>query len=536
MKQIQANHKQELYLGRQGENLARQVIFDVSGWEAEYGPGTVELIVQRPEDEAPYPVSVKRQGGHIIWDVTAVDTAVTTGGRYGRCELRYYVGDVLAKSDTWRLWVSSAMETPTETAPSEPEQGWMDQVLAAGAAAKASADAAKADADRVAALAAEVAANADGTAQAKEAAQTARRLAENARGAAETAQKAAEAAQKAAAQSAGDADAAKLGAEASLRDAQSAASAAAQALADLRTLYQELQTWADGVTRTVNEAGGNAIQSVQSAGDAQVQRVTEEGTTQTANAKAQADAAAQSAAEAADSKAGAEAAQDKAETAAVKQPFPNAETGTWWVWGANAGTYQDTGIGYGGGVSDLPAIADGDTGKSLVVGADGKAAWGKPSASLPLVASITLTEEVSMIEISQDMDGNPLALEEMDIWMYLYGGAGNTNRDSSLMYLNGMNTAVGRFKLGENIGASGLYLESSQYFIKREYGSRRIGQYGYEIYQNNKNVVANNEIKYMDGSDRNHLKKYPKYTQVNIYPVTDGYTFGVGTRIDIYGR
>ena len=46
MKQIYANNLTTLSLGRQGENLARQVVFDLSAWEAEYGPGTVELIHQ----------------------------------------------------------------------------------------------------------------------------------------------------------------------------------------------------------------------------------------------------------------------------------------------------------------------------------------------------------------------------------------------------------------------------------------------------------------------------------------------------------
>ena len=72
-----------------------------------------------------------------------------------------------------------------------------------------------------------------------------------------------------------------------------------------------MQTWAQGVIQDVNDAGSAAVQSVQTAGDVQTQRVIDEGTTQTANAKAQADAAAQSAAGAAQS------AQEAAESAAV---------------------------------------------------------------------------------------------------------------------------------------------------------------------------------------------------------------------------
>lgn len=316
MEQMKANTLSTIPLGRQGENLARQILFDVSGWESEYGPGSVELIAQRPGDETPYPVVTTRDGDSVVWSVTAADTLYP--GDSGRCELRYYVGETLAKSRIWGTYVARAMDTPSETTPPEPEQGWVDQIIAVGAAAKASADAAKADADRAAALAAQAAEKAAQTAQdaetaakAKEAAETAKRLAEDAQRAAETAKQAAEAAQSAAAQSATDAATAKQGAEAALKSAHDAAAAAAKALADIRALYQEMQTWAQGVIQDVNDAGSAAVQSVQSAGDTQVQRVTDEGTTQTANAKAQADAAAQSAAGAAKS------AQEAAESAAV---------------------------------------------------------------------------------------------------------------------------------------------------------------------------------------------------------------------------
>lgn len=196
----------------------------------------------------------------------------------------------------------------------------------------------------------------------------------------------------------------------------------------------------------------------------------------------------------------------------------------------------------------IPVPATASVGQTIVVkavDADGKpteweaadmTAVDKYSPTLPLVASITLAEEVSMIEISTDKDGNPLSLEEMDIFMNLCGGASNVNRSSSIMYFNGTSTAVGRIYLGENIGATGLYLVSSQYFVKREYGSRVIGQYGYSNYKNNKSVVSVNMFHYIDSAERDKIKKYPKYTQINLYPDTDGYTFGVGTRIDIYGR
>ena len=42
---IQAKSENDLTLGRQGENLARQVVFDLSAWEAEYGPGAPGVLL-----------------------------------------------------------------------------------------------------------------------------------------------------------------------------------------------------------------------------------------------------------------------------------------------------------------------------------------------------------------------------------------------------------------------------------------------------------------------------------------------------------
>ena len=316
MKTIHANSSTVLALGRCGENLVRKVVFDITDFEKLYGVGTVEILYQRPNDAQPYPLAVQRDGTSITWNVTSTDTAISSA--FGKCELRYYSGETLVKSKIWQTWVENALSTPSETTPPEPEQGWVDQIIEVGAAAKSSADAAKADADRAAALAADVsekaaqtAKNASDAAKAMKAAQTAQRLAAEAQLAAETAQKAAEAAQVAAETAATDAAGAKKDAETAQKAAQDAAAAAANTLESIQTLYQEMQTWAHGVIQDVNAAGSAAVQSVQTAGDAQVQRVTDEGATQTANAKAQADSAAQSAADAAQS------AQQAEESAAV---------------------------------------------------------------------------------------------------------------------------------------------------------------------------------------------------------------------------
>jgi hypothetical protein len=129
MTTIYANKRNVLPLGRCGENLTRQIIFDISNWESLYGVGTAELIYQRPTDERPYIMEITRENSLIHWEITAWHTAVEDG--YGKCELRYYVDDILKKSETWSTRVDPALDTPSETIPPASEQGWVDQVLSA---------------------------------------------------------------------------------------------------------------------------------------------------------------------------------------------------------------------------------------------------------------------------------------------------------------------------------------------------------------------------------------------------------------------
>lgn len=145
-KTIHAERGRPLYIGYQGENNARQAVFDVSHWRAVYGPGTVQLLVQRTGETTPYPAALTVEGNTATWVITAADTAIP--GSMGKAELRYIVGDTLAKSETWTTIVLDALGEPSETPP-EPYQGWVDQVLEAGADAQTAAAQAKADAERV---------------------------------------------------------------------------------------------------------------------------------------------------------------------------------------------------------------------------------------------------------------------------------------------------------------------------------------------------------------------------------------------------
>lgn len=63
-------------------------------------------------------------------------------------------------------------------------------------------------------------------------------------------------------------------------------------------------------------------------------------------AAAQAQTAAENAEASAEAAAGSAAA---AEEASARQPYPNPDTGTWWIWDAAAGAYIDSGVYYGAG-------------------------------------------------------------------------------------------------------------------------------------------------------------------------------------------
>lgn len=122
---------QEINLGRQGENKARRVTFDIAEkWRETYGAGgSFSLIVQREGDASPYPVALSEEDGLLVWLVESADTAKSGEGR---AELRYTLGDVIAKSQTYRTRVRAAMDESTVDPP-EAYQSWVDEVLTAAA-------------------------------------------------------------------------------------------------------------------------------------------------------------------------------------------------------------------------------------------------------------------------------------------------------------------------------------------------------------------------------------------------------------------
>jgi len=127
MKIVKAGACSFIPLGIRGENRATEVQFNISSWITTYGEGVAQLIAQRQSDASPYPVTTTQDGGTVSWVVTGADTAEAG---VGSCELLYFVGETLAKSMTWSTKVKDSLD-PADTDPPEPQQSWVEEVLAA---------------------------------------------------------------------------------------------------------------------------------------------------------------------------------------------------------------------------------------------------------------------------------------------------------------------------------------------------------------------------------------------------------------------
>ena len=131
MQSIYAHPCVHLALGRKGENVARQVVFDLRAWRAAYGDGAVSLCAKRAGDAEPYPCGVTQDEDTAVWVLRAAD--VDKPG-WGNVQLSYYVGDMLAKSQTWRTLVAPSLCACGD--PGEVQQGWLDQAGKDAAAAQ----------------------------------------------------------------------------------------------------------------------------------------------------------------------------------------------------------------------------------------------------------------------------------------------------------------------------------------------------------------------------------------------------------------
>ena len=124
-----------IYLGRQGENLARTVEIDVGAMLDAYPDAAVGLIFQRAGETELYIGATTLDGTVLSWPISA---AVTANAGRGKIEVRAMLGDVLAKSVTAPTQVDASLSGAGSTPP-DPEDDWIDDVLQAASEAKQSA-------------------------------------------------------------------------------------------------------------------------------------------------------------------------------------------------------------------------------------------------------------------------------------------------------------------------------------------------------------------------------------------------------------
>lgn len=301
MIEIKAVPGKLIMLGKQGENLAREVVFDVSGVRAEFGDGAFRLSAKRPGEADAYPATVTETGDTVVWALTGADTQ--NAGR-GQCELAYYAGETRLKTWTYDTAIAKSLTGSPKT---DPYDEFLDEVnrLAAEAAisqreaknsenaaknseenAKASEDAAKTSENNAAEYAraalaaeskskqnAEYAASAATTAgQYAQSAATSATNAASSASAAETHEKGAKDAAAAAAKSAeGLADAVKRAEEAATSAQGNAGKTAAdrEAVAEMKTAAETAQGNAE---KAATAAAGSATSAGESAAAAETSR------------------------------------------------------------------------------------------------------------------------------------------------------------------------------------------------------------------------------------------------------------------------
>lgn len=146
MKDIRAKFNSVLNIGRQGENLAKRVLFPVQKIIETYGQGTFQLINRRFREKIPYPVVVTIEENNVCWEITNVETEYAGDGE---CELQFFINDVLVKPFKFKTHVDTSVSANGAGPAPEPGQSWVDQAIEAGMSAAQSAEQAQAAADSI---------------------------------------------------------------------------------------------------------------------------------------------------------------------------------------------------------------------------------------------------------------------------------------------------------------------------------------------------------------------------------------------------
>ena len=114
-------------IGRQGENLAQEILIDVSSLLGKWPDAVISLLVKRKGDAEPYFADTKVEDNILHWPITAVETAIAGDGKF---EIQVVSGVVLAKSVTATFKVNSSLSGSASEELPEVRPSWVDEVLA----------------------------------------------------------------------------------------------------------------------------------------------------------------------------------------------------------------------------------------------------------------------------------------------------------------------------------------------------------------------------------------------------------------------
>lgn len=94
-----------------------------------------------------------------------------------------------------------------------------------------------------------------------------------------------------------------------------------------------------------------------------------------------------------------EAAAGRAEEAAGRQPYPDPDTGTWWVWDGTAGAYRDSGVSStgAGGVTDHAQLTGRDAEDQHPIGAITQLRQ-ELNSRIPIGSEISALDIINMME------------------------------------------------------------------------------------------------------------------------------------------
>lgn len=116
-----------LPLGRQGEENARQIWFDLTWLIDNFGEGIAELKHQRSKDGAPYPVNnITQESNILIWTIEPTDTEYNG---FGKAEINWIVDntDTIAKTVIYRTNVLESLAPETDVPDSY--KSWYDNMI-----------------------------------------------------------------------------------------------------------------------------------------------------------------------------------------------------------------------------------------------------------------------------------------------------------------------------------------------------------------------------------------------------------------------